>query len=89
MRILPEFRPDVLVSDIGMPGEDGNDFIRRLRAAKDQAMAGLPAVALTGYSDPEDQSRALSAGFQRFVPKPVEVDELADVIRTLAVNRPH
>ena len=87
MRILPEFMPDVLVSDIGMPGEDGNDFIRRLRSAGARAIADTPAVALTGYADPEDQDRALTAGFQKFVPKPVEVDELAAVVRLLAERR--
>ena len=88
MRILPEFKPDVLVSDIGMPGEDGNDFIRRLRSLGATTIADIPAVALTGYADQEDQDRALTAGFQKFVPKPVEVDELAAVVRLLAERRP-
>ena len=87
MQIIPEFKPDVLVSDIGMPGEDGFDFIRRLRAMGMHSLATIPAVALTGYTRPEDQRRALLAGFQKFVPKPVEVDELAAVIRTLAEQR--
>ena len=82
LQMMRDFRPDVLVSDIGMPGEDGYAFIRRLRSAED--IGGIPAVALTGYSEPEAQRRALTAGFQRFVPKPVELDELAQVVRTLA-----
>jgi PAS domain S-box-containing protein len=84
LQLIPEFRPDVLVSDIGMPGEDGYSFIRRLRALDAEEIRDVPAVALTAYSQPEDRRRALLAGFQQFVPKPVEVDELAAVVRRLA-----
>ena len=62
MRMLPEFKPDVLVSDIGMPGEDGNDFIRRLRSLGATTIADIPAVALTGYADPEDQRPRADCG---------------------------
>jgi PAS domain S-box-containing protein len=82
LKMMGKFRPDVLVSDISMPGEDGYAFIRRLRAAGD--FSDIPAVALTGFSEPEARHLALTAGFQRFVPKPVEVDELAEVVLTLA-----
>jgi PAS domain S-box-containing protein len=84
LRLLVDFRPDVLVSDIGMPGEDGYTFIRRVRGMSAENVANVPAVALTAYAQPEDQRRALTAGFQRFIPKPVEVEELASVVRTLA-----
>ena len=86
MDLLPEFRPDVLVSDIAMPDEDGYAFIRRIRAGAD-GLRELPAVALTVYSAPEDRRRALTAGFQSFVPKPVEMRELAAIVRTLAERR--
>ena len=85
--MLPEFRPDVLVSDIGMPDEDGYAFIRRVRSLGAHGVADIPAVALTAYCQPEDQRRALMAGFQMFVPKPVQLTELADVVRTLAERR--
>ena len=75
--MLGDFKPDVLVSDIGMPDEDGCAFIRRVRSLNQHGLADVPAVALTGYAQPEDQRRALLAGFQEFVPKPVHVDELA------------
>jgi PAS domain S-box-containing protein len=83
LRMLTEFRPDVLVSDIGMPGEDGYSLIRRVRALR-TGVGDVPAIALTAYAQPEDQQRALGAGFQEFVPKPVEVSALAAVVRALA-----
>jgi PAS domain S-box-containing protein len=87
LQMLPEFKPDVLVSDIGMPGEDGCTFIRRVRAMNLHGVGDVPAVALTAYAQPEDQRRALMAGFQEFVPKPVHVRELAAVVKTLADRR--
>jgi PAS domain S-box-containing protein len=86
-QMLSEFRPDVLVSDIDMPGEDGCSFIRRVRSLNQHGLADVPAVALTGYAQPEDQRRALLAGFQKFVPKPVHVGELASVVKILADRR--
>lgn len=83
--MLHEFQPDVLVSDIGMPGEDGYSLIRRIRALEDAAR-DVPAVALTAFANPDDERRALTAGYQQFVPKPVEVDALAEVVRTLATR---
>ncbi len=88
-RMMAEFLPDVVVSDIGMPGEDGCTFIRRLRATGATGIGDVPAVALTAYCQPEDRTRALSAGFQQFVPKPVGMDELAAIVRTLAHSRSH
>jgi CheY-like chemotaxis protein len=84
LQVLPDFRPDVLVSDISMPGEDGYTLIRRIRALAAAGLADLPAVALTGLSDANERGRALTAGFQQFIPKPVEVDRLAQVVRSLA-----
>jgi PAS domain S-box-containing protein len=85
--MLGDFKPDVLVSDIDMPDEDGCTFIRRVRSLNQHGLADVPAVALTGYAQPEDQRRALKAGFQEFVPKPVHVDELASVVKSLADRR--
>jgi PAS domain S-box-containing protein len=83
LELITDFKPDVLVSDIRMPGEDGYTLIRRIRALDSDA-GGLPAIALTGLAHPEDRRRALTAGYQSFVPKPVEVDELAAVIRRVS-----
>jgi PAS domain S-box-containing protein len=75
-------RPDVLVSDIGMPGEDGYALIRRVRALE-AGKVGVPAVALTAYARQEDRLEALSAGYQVHLPKPIEPEQLARVIAHL------
>ncbi len=79
LRVLGVERPHVLLSDIGMPGEDGYAFIQKVRALAAGA-GGLPAIALTAYARTEDRTRALLAGFQNHVPKPVEPLELLAVV---------
>lgn len=81
---LPQFHPDILVSDIGMPQEDGYALIRQLRALSQEQGGRIPAVALTAYARAEDRTKALLAGFQLHVPKPVNPTELAAVIANLA-----
>jgi CheY-like chemotaxis protein len=77
-------RPDVLLSDIGMPGEDGYDLLREVREFE-RARGGprTRAVALTAYAAPSDRDRALAAGFQRHVPKPIDPTELVEAIAEL------
>ncbi len=75
--------PDVLVSDIGMPGTDGYDLIRQVRALA-TAAGGTPAVALTAYARSDDRIRAIRAGFQAHVVKPVEPAELIAVVASVA-----
>ncbi|MBI5239176.1 MAG: response regulator [Elusimicrobia bacterium] len=77
-------RPDVVISDIAMPGEDGYSFIRRIRALRPQDGGLVPAAALTAYATPDDRARALNAGYQMFLPKPVDPAELFTVVRLLA-----
>ncbi len=77
-------RPDVLLSDIGMPGEDGISLIRRVRALDPERGGTLPAAALTAYTQVSDRERALSAGFQAFLAKPVDPRELAAAVARLA-----
>ncbi len=79
---MDAWKPDVLVSDIGMPVLDGYAFIKRVRAL-DSAQRKIPAIALTAYARAEDRMRALAAGFQMHVPKPVEASELVMVIASL------
>jgi CheY-like chemotaxis protein len=76
-------RFDVLISDIGMPGEDGYELIRRVRAHADKRVSRIQAVALTAYARTEDRMQALQAGFQMHVPKPVDEAELTTVIAAL------
>ena len=81
MRLVEEQRPDILVSDMGMPGEDGFSFIVRVRALGPERGGDLPAIALTAYARSEDRARALAAGFTTHVAKPVEPADLLVVIR--------
>ncbi len=82
-----EPRPDVLLSDLGLPGEDGNTLIRAVREREAADGRRLPAVALTAYVRAEDRVGALAAGFDLHVQKPVEPLELATVVRQLADAR--
>lgn len=74
--------PDLIVSDIGMPDEDGYSLMRKIRATNDET-AKIPAVALTAFSRAQDRTCALAAGFQSHVSKPVEFEELVTVIASL------
>ncbi|HAH07828.1 MAG TPA: hypothetical protein DCM05_15110 [Elusimicrobia bacterium] len=82
LQAFKDFRPDVFVSDISMPGEDGLSLIRKIRALEHGR--GVPAAALTASSRVEDRTRVLLAGFQIYVSKPVEPVELAAVVGNLA-----
>lgn len=81
---LAERRPHVLVSDIGMPGADGYTLIRRVRELSPERGGRTPAAALTAFARSEDRRRALDAGYQAHLPKPVDPDELVTQIATLA-----
>ncbi len=81
---IEAFRPDVLVSDIGMPGEDGFSFIRRVRALGPSRGGTLPAVALTAYTRSQDRTKALAAGFTSHVGKPVDPADLLAAVGNLA-----
>jgi PAS domain S-box-containing protein len=81
MELLEGFRPDLLVCDIGMPEHDGYELIRRVRART--LAKALPAVALTAFARTEDRRRALLAGFQTHIAKPVDPAELVAVVASL------
>ena len=83
LEALQWFEPDVLVSDLAMPGEDGYSLISKARGLEANNGHQTPAVALTAYVRVEDRARALSAGFNVFVPKPVEPNELITAIANL------
>ena len=84
---IREDRPDLLISDIGMPVEDGYVMVRRLRAMEDGAHRRLPAIALTAYASEEDSRRARSAGFDAHLSKPVDPARLIDIAVGLAGPR--
>jgi CheY-like chemotaxis protein len=79
-----EWRPDILISEIGMPEEDGYTLMKKLRARESERGGHIPAIALTAYARREDRLRALSAGYEYHVPKPVEPDELLAAVASLA-----
>ncbi len=79
------FVPDVIVSDIGMPGGDGYAFIRRVRELSSECRR-TPAIALTAYAEPEDRIRALAAGYRLHLPKPVDPTLIADSIGQLVAT---
>jgi CheY-like chemotaxis protein len=81
---IRSFKPDVFVSDIGMPGEDGYALIRRVRQLEERHGGSVPAIALTAYARMEDRVRCISAGFQMHVAKPVEAMELITMVGSLA-----
>jgi signal transduction histidine kinase/CheY-like chemotaxis protein len=81
--MLMQGAPDVLVSDIGMPEQDGYGLIRRIRSLPD-GRSTIPAIALTAYARTEDQVKAIDAGFQLHLTKPVEPVELIAMVRSLA-----
>jgi CheY-like chemotaxis protein len=81
-------RPDVIVSDIGMPGEDGYSMIRRVRALPGDRGGITPAIALTAYARSEDRITAILAGFQHHISKPVEPAELIAVVASAANRMP-
>jgi CheY-like chemotaxis protein len=84
LQMLEGERPDVLVSDIGLPDEDGYGLIRQIRQREAEHGGFLPAVALTGYARAEDRAQSLAAGFQAHVQKPVDPAVLTAAIATIA-----
>jgi PAS domain S-box-containing protein len=81
---IGSFRPDILISDIGMPGQDGYALIRRVRALPSALGGGMPSIALTAYTRPQDRTRALASGFTTHVGKPVNPDDLVAAVANLA-----
>ncbi|MEH2362377.1 PAS domain S-box protein [Nostoc sp.] len=83
LHVITQWKPDVLVSDIGMPQEDGYSLIRKLRSQPPELGGNIPAAALTAYARAEDRMRAIQEGYQLHLPKPIEAAELATVVASL------
>ncbi len=83
LRALQQFKPDVLVSDIGMPDEDGYALIRQVRMLEHKSGGNIPAIAVTGYTRDSDRNQALTAGFQLHLSKPIQPIELVAAIAKL------
>lgn len=86
---LDAFHPDAVVSDIGLPNNDGYALIQRIRQYEAEHGGQLPAVALTGYARAEDRAKTLAAGFHAHVPKPFDADELTATLLAVTRQPPH
>jgi hypothetical protein len=83
LQLLERWRPDVLVSDLALPDQDGYELIAHVRSRAPESSGNIPAVALSAYARTEDRIRAIAAGFQMHVTKPVDPDELVAVVANL------
>lgn len=86
LTVFPRFLPDIVVSDIAMPQEDGHSLMRKIRALGPERGGDTPAIALTAYAEPRDRDEAFAAGFQEYLNKPVDAAKLATTI--LKLTRP-
>ncbi|MER3587616.1 MAG: diguanylate cyclase, partial [Mastigocladus sp. ERB_26_1] len=86
LQILTQFKPDILVSDIGMPETDGYMLMRQIRALESEQENKILAIALTAYAGEVNQKQALAAGFQQHIAKPVTPEILVEAIRNLPLS---
>jgi two-component system, chemotaxis family, CheB/CheR fusion protein len=87
MEALKRANPEIVVCDVGLPGEDGHELINRIRALEAESGGRIPALALTAYAGPEDRGKALAAGFDQHVPKPAAPAELVAKVALLVRPR--
>jgi PAS domain S-box-containing protein len=84
LEIIKESIPDVLISDIGMPDEDGYSFLKKVRSLPQDKGGNVPALALTAYTKEEDRQQAIAAGFQMHLGKPLDITELLQAVSQLS-----
>ncbi len=87
IQLLRQWKPDAIISDICLPSKDGYEMMKEIRALKPEQGGAIPAIALTGYASPEDESRALAAGYQVHLSKPVDFDHLVAMVAGLIVDK--
>ena len=83
LQALKQIKPDVLISDIGLPNEDGYQLIRKVRELSPEDGGLTPAIALTGYVSLQDRNHAFEVGYQEHLSKPVDIDKLLDLVEKL------
>jgi CheY-like chemotaxis protein len=88
LEVMDHWKPDVIVSDIGMPGQDGYELMRSIRSLPAERGGQTPAAALTAFTRPEDRLKALASGYQTQIPKPLEPSKLVAVLARLAGRMP-
>lgn len=86
---IQKFKPDVFVSDIGMPDVDGYQLLSKIRALPDEAARNVPAIALTAYAREEEKARALNTGFQMHISKPISNYQLVTAVSTMVPKTLH
>jgi signal transduction histidine kinase/CheY-like chemotaxis protein len=87
LHLIALYRPDLIISDIGMPVIDGFDFIRKVRALPDRLIASVPVIALTAFSRKEDEQKVLAAGFDEFLAKPLVPAALLQTVAAVNARR--
>ena len=83
LEAVKKIKPDILVSDVGLPGEDGYTLIRKIRQLAPEQSGDIPAIALTGYASSQDRTHALEAGYQEHLAKPVDIEILVELVKNL------
>jgi CheY-like chemotaxis protein len=86
LEMLSNSIPEVIISDIGMPGESGYDFIRKVRLLPPEKGGKIPAIALTAYNRMDDRVTALRAGFQSHIAKPAEIAEIVATVQAFTAG---
>lgn len=86
LELIGQIQPDVLISDIGLPGEDGYELIRKVRQLAPEQGGLTPAVALTGYVSSQDRNLAFDVGYQEHLSKPVDIDKLLELVKNLTAQ---
>lgn len=84
---LKQAKPDLLISEIGLPNEDGYSLMRKVKAFETAQQVQIPAIALTVYANEEDRAHALSVGFARHLCKPFDIDELIEIVNCLTLTK--
>jgi len=84
---ISDRQPDVLLADINMPGEDGYSLIKKIRSLPDGRTSKIPAIAVSAMARSEDTERAIAAGFELHIPKPIEIDDLSHSIAELVARK--
>ena len=81
--------PDVILTDLSMPGDDGFTLLSQLRSDERVTTPGMRIVAITAHARPEDREKCLAAGFDAYVPKPLDLNHIIDVVADLTANADH
>jgi CheY-like chemotaxis protein len=87
LEILKQVRPDLLISEIRLRKEDGYSLISKVKALEIAQQVQIPAIALTVYARESDRAHALSVGFDRYLSKPFDINELLEIVTCLTLNK--